>query len=123
MMTLLLAAAAATAPVPDLTRDPDLRCFMAVAYALGALPDEKDPAIEASLAAVMMYYVGKLDGRWPDIDLKKQVTRMIQLPSFRRALPAEMQRCGKEAEDRGAALQDFGQYLQGIAPLLDSRPG
>jgi hypothetical protein len=122
ILSSLAALALVAEPRNAFSRDPDLRCFVAVLYAAGLMEEKADAAMQAGLASVTMYYLGKLDGRLPGIDLKREVTTLIQLPSFERELPGEMIRCGKEAEDRGAALQEFGQYLQGVAPFLDARP-
>lgn len=122
MFSLAAAMALAAEPTPDVTSDPDLRCFVAIAFATGSVKDG-DAAALAGLASIMLYYMGRLDARFPGFDYKRELTRLIKLPAFRRELPADMQRCGKEAEDRGTALQDLGAYLKGIAPLLDAQPG
>jgi hypothetical protein len=87
VLSLLGAFALVAEPAGSLSRDPDLRCFVAVLYAAGALEAEADAMMQAGLASITMYYLGKLDGRLPAIDLKREVTTLIQLPGFERELP------------------------------------
>ena len=73
-------------------------------------------ARSAGITTVLMYFFGKVEGRLHGTDFKSEMGRLIHSPEFARALPAEMARCGQEAQERGRALQDLGEYLKGLVP-------
>lgn len=118
----LLAAAAAAPAVPGptgLIRDRDLRCVAAVSAALGILADRKTDDAEqtAGLTAVFMYYLGKVDARRPGLDYARSLTALMNAPGYAQELPADLKRCGAEAEERGRTLQTLGERLKAAVPL------
>lgn len=124
MISAALALLAATA-LPGSADDPDLRCVAAVSFVLGASADDKTLDAEGvtGLTAIFMYYLGKVDARRPGLDYAKELGALMNAPGYTRRLPADLVRCGKEAEERGAMLQRLGEDLKGAAPLTESRPG
>ena len=118
MSLLALAGALALAAEPqrDLSNDPDVRCFLAAAVAGGTVQESGDAQARAGITTVLMYFFGKVEGRLHGTDFKSEMGRLIHSPEFARALPAEMARCGQEAQERGRALQDLGEYLKGLVP-------
>ena len=115
------AAFAAQQPVPSAS-DPDLRCMVALSIALDGIEDGnvKVPEDEKSgIVALVMYYVGKIDGRLPGFDYARQVTRLVQSPGYaEETLLDDLDRCGEEAEARGQTLIDLGEQLKDLAPLI-----
>ena len=115
----LLAASAAPAGQADMIRDPDLRCVAAVSAALGILADRKTSNADeaAGLTAVIMYYFGKVDARHPGLDYAAPLTALMNSPQYAQELPADLKRCGAEAEERGRTLQSLGEQLKSAVPL------
>jgi len=112
-------AASAASTRADLIRDPDLRCVAAVSAALGILADRKTANAEdaAGLTAVIMYYFGKVDARHPGLDYAAPLTALMNSPQYAQELPADLKRCGAEAEERGRTLQSLGEQLKSAVPL------
>lgn len=124
--TVLVSPANQPAPAdrPAPADDPDLRCVAAVSFVLGASDDKELGADGVSgLTAVFMYYLGKVDARRPGLDYAKELGGLMNAPDYARQLPADLVRCGKEAEERGAMLQRLGEDLKSSVPLVESRPG
>ena len=115
----LLAASAAPAGQTDMIRDPDLRCVAAVSAALGIIADRKTGNADeaAGLTAVIMYYFGKVDARHPGLDYAAPLTALMNSPQYAQELPADLKRCGAEAEERGRTLQSLGEQLKSAVPL------
>lgn len=122
--TLLLAVptwSAAQAPTPAApAADPsdaatrDIRCFVAVAFASSLTQDQ---AMKANMGMGITYYLGRLKGREPNIDLKARIVAEAQRMEAGGAdLRAEMSRCGKELVDMGHETQDVGAALQALSP-------
>lgn len=146
MLTAAGLALVLAAPAPHPADNPDLRCVAAISFALGSLaatpadgtrggqsggqsggqfgdkPEEK--AVDAaSLTALFMYFLGKVDARHPGFDYGAAMKRLFAQPGYSGQLPADLARCGREAQERGVMLQDLGRELQGITPLVPSQPG
>lgn len=125
----LIAGLAAAAQAPQAARplsdDPDLRCMVAISLVIGTADGTPaDSAEKASMASIMMYYVGRIDARFPGIDYVREVKRLVEAPGYmENKLAADLERCGSEAEARGKLLQDMGEELQRTAPLSDSSRG
>lgn len=124
MLFGLLAAAAAAAqqPVPAMTNDPDLRCMVALSIALGSIEDgtiDLDDDEKSGVAALVMYYVGKIDGRMPGFDYARQVRKLVGSPDYaERTLLDDLDRCGNEADERSQTLIELGEQLKDLAPLM-----
>lgn len=120
---LLAAAAAATQkPAPSMADDPDLHCMVALSIALGGAEDgviDMEDDERTGIVSLVMYYVGKIDGRLPGFDYAREVTRLVQSPGYAEAtLLEDLNRCGEEAEQRGQTLIELGEQLKDLAPLM-----
>ena len=82
-----LAPAAATA-APALPSDPDVRCMAAYLVAAGNAKD--DPSVSADdragIQSIVMYFFGKLDGRRPNADLKADILKIVESPTYAQIL-------------------------------------
>lgn len=127
MLFGLLAAAAAMAqkPAPSLADHPDLRCMVAISFALATIDDggiEADEEERSGVVALVMYYIGKIDGRMPGFDYAREVTKLIKSPGYAAGgLLDDLDRCGDEAEERGRTLMELGEQLKDLAPLLEEQ--
>ena len=110
-MFAILAAAAMTAatPVPAVSDESnaDLRCLAALAQ-ISERADKGDDA--NSLTAVMLYFLGKIDGRTPDIDLVAAIEDVLADPAY--DATTEALRCTSELGERGAALDSVGSAVE-----------
>jgi len=122
---LVLMAASPPTPEPSLVEDPDLRCVAAIAAVLGMAKDDKaaDVQLLAGLTGIFMYYVGKVDARRPGFDYGRGLRQLVDSPGYEQRLPEDMKRCGDEAQERGAMLQDLGRAMKAAAPIGQSRSG
>lgn len=107
-MSLIALALAAATPVPD-ANEQDLRCVAAIALIIGSQGEKADP----SLTAGLLYFVGRLDGRAPAIDLEAGIRRLIATPEAAQQLKPDMARCGALLSERGTVLQKIGDNLKG----------
>jgi hypothetical protein len=122
MMLGLFAAAAVASQQPGPSpADPDLRCMVALSIALGGIEDGNVsvPDDEKSgIVALVMYYVGKIDGRLPGFDYAGQVTKLVESPDYAEGmLLDDLDRCSDEAAKRGETLIDLGEQLKDLTPL------
>ena len=101
---LTLAAGAARAETPAATSD--LRCFVV----LSMVSDNGDPKINATITLGRLYFLGRLDGSAPGIDLKTRfrdvATRITPADA-----KAELARCGPILRARAAVLDDVSRSL------------
>jgi hypothetical protein len=121
MMTILLAAAAATASpagAPALPTDPDVRCMAAYLVAAGNAKEDASISADdkAGIQSIVMYFFGKLDGRRPAADLKTEILKIVGSPTYATILRPDIERCSAEAEARGKYLQSFGNDAETAAP-------
>ncbi len=113
---ILLAALAATTALATGARPAeadnvaDVRC---VVVAMG-LTQSPDPQVKALAAAATLYYVGRLDGRAPDLDLEPAMVRQVNSMSMD-DMRGELQRCAGALQARGDKLKAIGADLQKIA--------
>lgn len=90
----------------------DLQCMALVAVLAGLAMEEgteqEDHATRmAGLSGGMMYYLGRLQGRSPDIDWLSELSLFLGKAEFS-DLDAVAPRCGKELSETGEALIAFG---------------
>lgn len=84
----------------------DVRCLV-VGMSILRFADAQHRPLGAML---MTYYVGKISGRTPDLDLKSAVIH--QLRQIKSAdYPAEAQRCGAEVRAKGQQLTTIGKDM------------
>ena len=84
----------------------DARCLI-VAVSLLQSPNNTTRAAAASSA---LYYLGRLDGREPDVDLQKLVQDEVKKLSPE-DIQSEAQRCGHFLSARGKVVSDIGKAL------------
>jgi hypothetical protein len=100
-----LCAGAARAEDAQTTRD--LRCTMVAFYTVSQAKVEA----QAGLSGVALYYLGRLDGRTPGLDIEKRI-REEAATLTQEQFAAEGKRCGQEMEVRGKEIQVLGANLQ-----------
>lgn len=84
----------------------DVRCFISAASLLQSPNND----VRAAAASSALYYLGKLDGRDPDMDLEKVIlAEAAKMTSTQ--LRAETEACGKQLSARGAAVNAIGRKL------------
>ncbi|HEY1898551.1 MAG TPA: hypothetical protein VGG49_02040 [Steroidobacteraceae bacterium] len=110
----LLLVAMAIAPLQVMAQDPattaDVRCVV-VGIRSAALPDSRQKSTGLLMA---LYYIGRLDGRDPKLDLRALLTE--QLANMTSAdFEAEAVRCSNALKDKGAQITHFSQDL--LKPL------
>ena len=112
MIALGLSLVAATAARAQDSSDADFRCFAAMSRAGGAdgVPDDQ----KAQLASGVMYFLGKLDGENPGLDIEAALADQAKKLKPRQ-LRREMTRCGAELRARGEVLQDIGDRFKARA--------
>ncbi len=92
----------------------DLRCITILSAATGNIPDGPQ---RLQMAAAVMYFVGRVDGVAPTIDLKVEIKRIM--PSLLAGnMSDEAKRCAAILTDKSAKLQELGKAFQeeGKAP-------
>lgn len=104
--SLLLAASAST--LPSATQQ-DLSCLSIFAYTAGA--DTTSEADRPGLAAAIFYYIGRIEGRSPGLDIEPIMLERLNAPEFFGEFSAEAKRCGAEMEARGQALTEMGERI------------
>lgn len=107
-LSLTFAAGSATADIKAADR-PDLECLAVISIMGGQ--NQGGPETQAGLAGGMMYYLGKLEGRTPDVDWLVELTNLLKtmdMAAFQAAAP----RCGQEMQVKGQALVDWGAAMQ-----------
>lgn len=117
-LTALLSAAVLLSAVPAAAQDApvsaadraDLQCMALVAVMAGMAMEEGEEAATTELAGMsggLMYYLGRLEGRSPDVDWLEQLGAWLD-KAEPEDLDAVAPRCSKELMDKGQALIDFG---------------
>jgi hypothetical protein len=87
----------------------DLRCVTILSAATGNAPEGEQ---RLQMIAAAMYFIGRVDGAAPTLDLKTEIKRI--LPSLTASnMPDEAKRCGAILIEKGTKLQDVGKALQG----------
>jgi hypothetical protein len=105
---VLLVGAAAPAAAQDAENTADIRCALAAMAMVGATQDATMKQ-QATMAA--LYYVGRLDGRNPNLDLEARL-RQEMARMAPQELAGEALRCGQQLMVRGKALQAIGDHFK-----------
>jgi hypothetical protein len=100
----------APAHAQDAPPDADLRCLL-VSF-LGASNPDANFRSASILAA--MYYLGRVDGRAPQMDLSAALVSRARTFHPEQAA-SEMKRCGAELKARAEALKELGAEFQAEA--------
>jgi hypothetical protein len=102
--TILGPSYAAEEPNPETIAD--IRC-LAVGLRISQLPDASQKS--AGMMATL-YYVGRLDGRTPKLDMETLISQ--EIPKLNDAtFRAEAVRCGNGLTARGQQLTEMGEHL------------
>jgi len=109
LFALAQAGGVARAAAPDTTAD--LKCFVA----LSVVSDAADPDVTASIKLGRLYFLGRLDGAAPGMDLKKRFLDEGGKLSVN-DVKAELARCGAILSARANVLQDIGRKLAAAPP-------
>jgi hypothetical protein len=90
----------------DTTTEQDLRCFV-IGVEMGNSADSATARAAGFSAA--LYFLGRLDGRAPGLDLERA---LADLPTLSQGESrSEAQRCGQALIDRGREIEDIGRAL------------
>ncbi len=101
-------ALSATAAVADETSS-DMRCLLA--FATGA--NSSDPTVKSAAQMGVVYFLGRLDGRTPNLDLTSRAKEEIKTMTDA-DLKAQIQTCGASFSARGHALDVMGSALDAM---------
>ncbi len=106
----LLVAALTLMPLQVMAQDADtvadIRC-VAVGIRSAALPDSHQKSAGLLMA---LYFIGKLDGRDPTIDLKARLSEQLAKMTAT-DFTTEAARCGNTLSTKGAQITRVGQDL------------
>ena len=115
----LLAGGAASAQPQDATSQ-DLTCMVVT---MMFASQTTDPAMQQGATGGMAYYMGKLKGRDPNLDLKARfVAEANALVANPVRLKAEASRCGADMQTWGAETKEIGEALKAESRKLQGKP-
>jgi hypothetical protein len=117
MMTAgcMLVAMSTQALADDTTAD--IRCVAAVL----ALSGKADAATKSTLAMSAIYYIGKLDGRVPSLDLEDALVKELSTMTAAE-IGSEAVRCGKDLSVRGQQIKAMGDHMVARGASLSAEP-
>lgn len=87
--------------------DGDLRCIAILSLATATLPE----AQRTQMAAAVLFFVGRIDGVAPNLDLTSEIKRIVPTLSSTN-MSDEGRRCGAILIEKGTKLQEVGKALQ-----------
>jgi len=90
--------------LPPETRN-DIRCFVSAISALGG-----PSTANQSVALTAFYYLGRIDGRDPELDLETAIAREAKQMT-QADMREESKRCGNTLTARGAVISAIGARL------------
>jgi len=108
-LAALACVAAPAARAADDAAAADLKCMVVAA----ALSQNADPGLKSAGAMTGIYYLGRLDGRTPNLDLETRLRATISQMTPQELVP-EIQRCGQQVQAR---LKSAGQIGSRMPPL------
>ncbi len=106
-VTLTLAT---SARAQDNENVPDVRCLV-VALDLAKSPD---PQMRSLAMSAGLYFVGRLRGRAPDLDLEAAIVQQLRIMTHE-DLRAERDRCGTVLAGQADRLAVLGEHLRSLA--------
>lgn len=98
---------AGAAPPPDAQTKEDVRCLIAAA----SLAASDDPKAKQAGTGGALYYLGRLDGRTPGLDIEAAVAAEVDVMAKSPAGPILME-CGNRLKERGHYLESVGRALE-----------
>ncbi len=115
LLPVILAAAATPASVAaDVA---DVRCVAIFSTLVGdGIPEVKlSDEQKSGLGSMVMYYVGKLEGRGNGVNIEAALKRELGSDAtLERLIREDLPRCGNEAEAQGNALTQMGKNLEAV---------
>ncbi|HEX8527535.1 hypothetical protein [Allosphingosinicella sp.] len=94
-------------PPPNAQTKEDVHCLLAAA----SLTESKDEKIKQVGAAGALYYLGRLDGRTPDLDIEAVVAAEADAVARAEQGPL-LKKCGDTLQRRGDYLVSAGKALE-----------
>lgn len=113
---LALAFAAGPAAAQTDVAERDLRCMIVMGVFGSRAQSDQD---KQAAAAGFTYFLGRLQGRDPALDVKARIVAAAQGLGGVAGLQPDVARCGDELKALGARSQEIGQALQAVG----QRPG
>lgn len=97
----------AAAPPLDAETTKDVRCLLAVSSLVGS----DNQAAQMSALIGSQYFLGRIDGRSPNLDLEAALT--AEAPKLNQTeMKFLFQSCGEMLKQRGLALKAIGEHMQ-----------
>ena len=107
MAALMLCGLGQTARADDKDTEADVRCLMISMSMIQA----QSPTLQTAGMMSVMYWMGRLDGRTPDLDLETRLLADIKAMTAEE-FRATALRCGTELQARGKFMTDMGQDMK-----------
>lgn len=108
MIALALAAALSQSD-PAAANEADLRCVAVVLSIIGEHDPQGDQ--KAGLVGGAMFFIGRIDGRDPNYDLRAGLLRLAARPDADAVITADRVRCANLMIASGEKLVDAGEAL------------
>lgn len=108
-------SAAAQASADDVITRGDLRCILVLSMAQKL---DDSPAVQQAAIAGVGFYMGRLKGRDPGVDMKVRLTNEAKLLNADK-VTAELNRCGRELQDLGRETAGISDALKAIAEPVE----
>jgi hypothetical protein len=105
----VLAAVATAARAADPAPAADVRCLAVASFLAG----NADPKVQNAGVLAALYYLGKLDGREPGMDLEARL-KEVAMQLSPKDIQSEAVRCGAELGARGKTMNEIGLRLQAL---------
>jgi hypothetical protein len=103
------------AQAEELPSEADVRCLLLTLGGAGS----HDPNVQQGSMLGMLYYLGRINGREPDLDL--QAALVAAMKSFRAEdAERESRRCSEAMLESGAELKRLADHLQAQAAKAPS---
>lgn len=112
-LALALVAGTAHAAADDAATKRDIRCVLVVGLVASQAQASASESARQGMIAGMGYYLGRLKGRDPDIDLTARISAEAKGLKISE-LQSEGLRCGEELKAFGAESQRVGAALKAV---------
>ena len=106
-VSALIALSLSLAAAQDRQSEADLRCLV-IALAMG---NSVDPNIKNLAPVAAMYYIGRIEGHDPKVNLEASLGSALRKMSAAER-QTESRRCGGELSAKGKLLSEIGANLQ-----------